>query len=119
MLQDLQNFAKNIGWIFIFKRPTKDDESMKSLKWRFFVVVALTLGAVYASAPTFIYFGQPKEVRNDEATFLKAVPDYLPKSHVELGLDIQGGVQLVLGVETKGAVDTRLGRIAVEDHSLG
>jgi protein-export membrane protein SecD/preprotein translocase SecF subunit len=87
---------------------------MKSLKWRFFVVVALTIGALYAAAPTFIYFGQPKEVRNDEEAFNKAVPDFLPKSHVKLGLDIQGGVQLVLGVETDGAVDTRLGRIAVE-----
>lgn len=87
---------------------------MKSLKWRLFVVLALTLGALYASAPTFIYFSQPKEVRNDEEAFNKAVPDYLPESHVKLGLDIQGGVQLVLGVETEGAVDTRLGRIAVE-----
>ncbi|MDB2447375.1 protein translocase subunit SecD [bacterium] len=87
---------------------------MKSLKWRFFVVLALTIGAIYAAAPTFIYFGQEKEVRNDEEAFNKAVPDYLPKSHVKLGLDIQGGVQLVLGVETAGAVDTRLGRIAVE-----
>ena len=52
MLQDLQNFAKNIGWIFIFKRPTKDDESMKSLKWRFFVVVALDVRSILSSAPT-------------------------------------------------------------------
>ena len=56
-----------------------------------------------------LLFGQPKEVRNDEATFLKAVLT-IYQSHVKLGLDIQGGVQLVLGSD-QGAVDTRLGRI--------
>lgn len=87
---------------------------MESIRTRLLIIAALVLWAVYASVPTFIYFGQPKEVRNDEEAFKAAVPDFFPEGHVKLGLDIQGGVQLVLGVETDGAVDTRLSRLAVE-----
>lgn len=98
---------------------------MESLKSRFFIVIALTIAALYSAVPTFIYFSMPKEVRNDEEAFHKEVPEIFSKNHVKLGLDIQGGVQLVLGVETQGAVDTKLGRVAVEtarwaeDNSIG
>ena len=106
--------AKTYTHSFFHQVCKRKTTTMKSLKMRFFIIFALAVIAVYSSTPTFIYFGQSKEVRNDEEAFLKSVPDYLPKSHVKLGLDIQGGVQLVLGVETAGAVDTRLGRLAVE-----
>jgi protein-export membrane protein SecD/preprotein translocase SecF subunit len=74
----------------------------------------MTLWAIYTIAPTMIYFSMAKEVRNDSETFDKAVPDWLPKKHSKLGLDLQGGVQLVLGVETSGAVENRLQRTGVE-----
>jgi len=87
---------------------------MKPIRWRATVIAALALLAAYAVAPTVIYFMQPVEVRNDEEAFLKKVPSWLPQSHVKLGLDLQGGVQLVLGVKTEGAIEIRLGRAAVE-----
>lgn len=87
---------------------------MKPLKWRIIFVLGLTLLALYSVAPTIIYFSQPKDIRNNQEEFLKKVPSWLPQSHVKLGLDLQGGVQLVLGVNTPGAIMTRLSRLAVE-----
>lgn len=87
---------------------------MKPLKWRLLFVLGLTLLAAYTVAPTFIYFSLPKETRNDPEIFKKALPSWLPQSHIKLGLDLQGGVQLVLGVNTPEAIDTQLGKLAVE-----
>ncbi len=87
---------------------------MKPIRWRLIVLSILTLVATYGIAPTIIYFYQPKEIRNDADAFQKKVPNWLPKEHIKLGLDLQGGVQLVLGVDTKSAVENRLNTIAVE-----
>ena len=87
---------------------------MKPLRWRLTFVAILTLFAVYGIAPTIIYFSQPAEIRNDDEAFLKHVPSWLPQSHIKLGLDLQGGVQLVLGVKTDGAIENRLNRTGVE-----
>ena len=87
---------------------------MKPLRWRVIFISALTLLAIWGISPTLIYFSQPKEIRNDAEEFLKKVPDWLPQSHVKLGLDLQGGVQLVLGVQTEGAIENRLSRVGVE-----
>ena len=87
---------------------------MKQTKFRFFVVAALTLWALYQSAPSIIYFATPKEVRNNEEEMSKRIPSWLPQKHVKLGLDLQGGVQLVLGVNTDTAVDNKLSRIGAD-----
>lgn len=98
---------------------------MKPIRWRATVVTFLALLAAYAVAPTVIYFMQPVEVRNDDEAFLEQVPSWLPQSHVKLGLDLQGGVQLVLGVQTDDAIKSRLERAGVEvarwakDEDLG
>ena len=87
---------------------------MKPIRWRLIVLSILTLVATYGIAPTLIYFSQPKEIRNDADAFQKKVPAWLPQEHIKLGLDLQGGVQLILGVDTKSAVENRLNSIAVE-----
>ena len=98
---------------------------MRPLRWRAIFLTVLTLLSIYAIAPTIIYFLQPVHVRNDQVAFEKKLPSWLPHSHVKLGLDLQGGVQLVLGVSTEGAIENRLGRAAVEisrwskDNNLG
>ena len=98
---------------------------MKPIRWRVIFITVLTLVAAYAVAPTVIYFMQPIAVRNDQDEFLKHVPTWLPQNHIKLGLDLQGGVQLALGVSTEVAIQNRLGRAAVEvtrwakDKSLG
>lgn len=85
-----------------------------SLKFKLLFIAALSLLGLYAVSPSIIYFSLPKEVRNDEEKFLASVPSWLPKKHVKLGLDLQGGVQLVLGVTTSEAVDNKIARIATE-----
>ncbi|MDE3268698.1 MAG: protein translocase subunit SecD [Pseudomonadota bacterium] len=85
-----------------------------SLKFKLIFIAALSLLGLYAVSPSIIYFSLPKEIRNDEEKFLANVPTWLPKKHVKLGLDLQGGVQLVLGVTTSEAVDNKIARIATE-----
>ncbi len=87
---------------------------MKTIKWRFFTVLALTLWALYTAAPTAIYFMQPLEIKNDHEKFLEKVPSWLPKEHVKLGLDLAGGVHLNLGVDTKSTIESHLGEMAVD-----
>jgi protein-export membrane protein SecD/preprotein translocase SecF subunit len=87
---------------------------MKSLRWRFIVITVLTLWGLYNVAPSVIYFAAPKDVRNSTEEMEKRIPNWLPQQHVKLGLDLQGGVQLVLGVNTDDAVDNKLGRIGTE-----
>jgi len=85
-----------------------------SFRWRVLFVVVLASVAAYAVAPTFIYFSQPVDVRQDAEQLSKKIPDWLPQQHVRLGLDLQGGVQLVLGVTVEDAVEHSLGRIGIE-----
>jgi protein-export membrane protein SecD/preprotein translocase SecF subunit len=87
---------------------------MKSLRFRAIAILLITLGALYYISPTFIYFSLPKDKRNDPAELEKAIPSWLPQKHIKLGLDLQGGVQLVLGVDTEAAIDNRLGRMGTE-----
>ena len=87
---------------------------MKSVRTRVIIIVALALGAIYYISPTLIYFSLPKEVRNDQEELAKKIPSWLPQKHIKLGLDLQGGVQLVLGVDTEAAIDNKLGRIGTE-----
>ena len=87
---------------------------MKPIRWRLIFVMTLSLLALYIVGPTLIYFTQPKETRNDPDILATKIPSWLPEKHINLGLDLQGGVHFVLGVETQGAVENRLNRIAVE-----
>lgn len=87
---------------------------MKSRRWRGIVILVLTLLGLYSVAPTFVYFSQPTEVRNDQDRLKEILPKWLPSKHINLGLDLQGGVQLVLGVTTDDAIDNKLNRIGTE-----
>lgn len=87
---------------------------MKSLRWRLMLIAGLTLFSFYILIPTGIYMSQPAELRNDQEHMNKVLPSWLPKGHLNLGLDLQGGVQLVLGVNLTQAVENRLGRIGTD-----
>lgn len=87
---------------------------MNQLRWRLIIIAIVTLWGCYAVAPSVIYFMAPKEVRNSQEEMAKRIPSWLPQKHVSLGLDLQGGVQLVLGVNTDNAVDNKLSRIGTE-----
>ena len=87
---------------------------MKSLRSRMTLIILLTLGAIYYVSPTLIYFSLPKETRNDQKVLESHIPSWMPKKHIKLGLDLQGGVQLVLGVDTTAAIDNKLSRLGTE-----
>ena len=76
-------------------------------------VVAL---AAYLFVPTFIYFrlsdAQLAEVQKDSAAFKKHVPSWAQTSHIVPGLDLQGGVHMVLGVDLDKAISDKARRIA-------
>lgn len=74
------------------------------------LVLAVVLGAAYLLIPTFVYFSLPPETRNDRETFEAAVPSWAPKKRINLGLDLQGGVHLVLGVDLDKAEQDRIVR---------
>src|SRR5690606_25717527 len=77
-------------------------------------VVFVVLAAVYFVVPTFVYFSLPAETRNDQEAFEAALPSWAPKKRMTLGLDLQGGVHLVMGVDVDKAVRDRIERRADE-----
>ena len=87
---------------------------MKPLRWRSILVAALTLISIYSLIPTYFYLHESPDLRNDAEHMAKVLPSWLSKTHLNLGLDLQGGVQLVLGVNLEQAVENRLGRMATE-----
>ncbi|MCX6118379.1 MAG: protein translocase subunit SecD [Proteobacteria bacterium] len=87
---------------------------MKSIRSRLIFIAALAVLSVYVLIPTYIYMSQPVELRNDQDHMKTKIPSWLPKGHLNLGLDLQGGVQLVLGVNLTQAVENRLARIGTD-----
>lgn len=65
--------------------------------WRVAIVVGLCLLGLLASLPNLL----------DRET-LTALPDWLPKRQITLGLDLQGGSHLLLEVDTEALVRERL-----------
>lgn len=88
---------------------------MKSIQKRLLLIIGLAAFAIYWVTPTVVYFSMPKESRNDVKAFEENIPDWLHhKKHIKLGLDLQGGVQLVLGVDTDTAIKNKISRIGTE-----
>ncbi len=78
-----------------------------------FVLALLGLGAYYA-APSFIYFLLDPEERRSKDAVEAAIPEWMPQSHFNLGIDLQGGLHMVMGVDTLKAVQGRTDRVADE-----
>ncbi|HSN13572.1 MAG TPA: protein translocase subunit SecD, partial [Anaeromyxobacteraceae bacterium] len=87
----------------------------RSWTWRVVIVVAVTLLSAYQLVPTWQYFRLSPEARNTEA-FDKSVPRWAPnpKKHLNLGLDLQGGIHLAMGVDVDKAVKAKVARRADE-----
>ena len=62
-------------------------------RWKFWTAVVFTLGAVWFVTPNFVD-------RNSDAWYAKLIPN----SKVEFGLDLQGGVQMTVGVDLNRAL---------------
>jgi len=84
--------------------------------WRIGLVVGLVILAGYYLYPSFRYFTLPpaqlEEAKKSRANFQKTLPSWASPSHIVPGLDLQGGIHLVLGVDLKKAVADKAERLA-------
>jgi len=75
--------------------PKRRKASLKNFSWKLILVFAVIVAAIIYVLPTF-------------------KPDLWPHKKISLGLDLQGGMHLVLEVDTAKAVESQLERIAQE-----
>lgn len=86
--------------------------------WQLRMLLAFTaLGvALYFLYPSFVYFSLDekalKEVRQNKNAFSQYMPNWASKSHIVPGLDIQGGLHIVLGVDLNKAITDKTARAA-------
>ncbi len=87
----------------------------RSWHWRVALIVAVALFSVYQLVPSWFYFKLPPDQRNTEA-YDQSVPRWAPaaKRHLNLGLDLQGGIHLAMGVDVDRAVKAKVARRADE-----
>src|SRR5438552_3552648 len=86
----------------------------RSWYWKAGFIAAVTLLAIWALVPSVTYFRMPATERNEASAFDKARPKWAPAKHLNLGLDLQGGIHLVMGVEVDKAVREKAVRRAEE-----
>src|SRR5947209_778579 len=86
----------------------------RSWYWKAGFIVLVAVGALYALVPTWTYFKLPADQRNEAGVFEQRRPGWAPKRHLNLGLDLQGGIHLVMGVEVDRAVREKAVRRAEE-----
>jgi len=75
---------------------------MKRLKWRGLIVICVLVLAIIYLIPTFV---------SELPSWWK---EFLPQNKIQLGLDLKGGIHLVLGVKAEEAVKTSVDNLADE-----
>ncbi len=87
----------------------------RSWYWRLGIVALVAVVSVWQLVPSWFYFKLPPDQRTTEA-YDKSVPGWAPnaKHHLNLGLDLQGGIHLAMGVDVDRAVQAKLARRADE-----
>jgi preprotein translocase subunit SecD len=83
--------------------------------WRVALIVGVAVVALWQLVPSWFYFKLPPDVRATEA-YDQSVPRWAPaaKNHLNLGLDLQGGIHLAMGVDVDRAVKAKVARRADE-----
>lgn len=84
----------------------------RAFYWKVALILALVLGAFWLLVPSYYYFKLPPEERNQTEKLEALVPGWAPsaKTRLNLGLDLQGGIHLVLGVDTESAIKSKARR---------
>jgi preprotein translocase subunit SecD len=79
------------------------------------LIAGVLLFSLYELVPTWFYFRLQPEDRHGEK-FEQSVPGWAPSSrrHLNLGLDLQGGIHLAMGVDVDRAVKAKVARRADE-----
>ncbi len=84
--------------------------------WKIRLLLAMGLLGItfYFLYPSIVYFTldetQLKEVRQSKDAFTKFVPSWSPTSHIVPGLDLQGGIHMVLGIDIEKAITDKTAR---------
>ncbi len=87
----------------------------RGLLWKGLLIGALALGCLWLLLPTIYSLAVlPQEQRNNQAALEEALPGFAPPARykLSLGLDLQGGVHLVMRVDTRTALQKRVERRA-------
>jgi preprotein translocase subunit SecD len=87
----------------------------RSWYWRVALILGVTLFSVYQLVPSWYYFSLAPDKRNGPE-YEQSVPGWAPKAarHLNLGLDLQGGIHLAMGVDVERAVKAKVARRADE-----
>ncbi|MBX2810353.1 MAG: protein translocase subunit SecD [Myxococcales bacterium] len=85
---------------------------------RLVVVLVLVAAAIYYALPSFIYFTAPPEVRSSTEKLAEVTPEWLPDAKFNLGIDLQGGLHLVMGVDAEKAVQDHTDRLAADIYEM-
>ncbi len=80
---------------------------------RFLIVMGVLSGGAYLLYPSYyFYFKATPEEKESNVKFCEALPKWAACTKFNLGLDLQGGVHLVMGVRVDKAVEQRADRVA-------
>lgn len=87
----------------------------RSWYWRLALVLGVAVFSAYQLVPSWFYFHLPPDKRLGPE-YEAAVPRWAPnaRKHLNLGLDLQGGIHLVMGVDVDRAVKAKVARRADE-----
>ena len=80
---------------------------------RWVIILAVTLGSIWYLIPTYYsFFVLPKAQRNDLKLLQSKLPRWAPSANhrLNLGLDLQGGIHMVMRVDTQTALQKRVER---------
>ena len=85
----------------------------KSWYLRLSVLLGLCALSVYLLYPSYVFYFRATEAQRDNGqAFCRMLPGWAHCAKLNLGLDLQGGVHLVMGVRTDKAIAHRLDRTA-------
>jgi preprotein translocase subunit SecD len=92
------------------------------------IIIAVTLGSIWFLIPSYYtFFRLPREQRNDLKALETMLPSWAPAANkrLNLGLDLQGGIHMVMRVDTRTALQKRAERRGLQvanwlkDRKLG
>src|SRR5215475_14446551 len=84
---------------------------------RWLIIIAVNLGSIWYLIPTYYsFFVLPKAQRNNKELLQSKLPRWAPSaSHrLNLGLDLQGGIHMVMRVDTQTALQKRVERRGIQ-----
>src|SRR5688500_11889117 len=87
----------------------------RGIGFRALLILLVTLGCVWFLVPSyFSLVRMPAEQRNNVEQLKAMLPSWSPgpENRLSLGLDLQGGIHMVMRVDTKTALEKRVERLA-------